>query len=244
MTPETIYEVLEQTWPAASARRLGPWLIRDGKGGGQRVSAATLEGALEGADIAQAEAAMQALGQVPLFMIRQQDTALDAALAAEGYLRHDPVVVYAAPVDSLANPPPAAMSAFAIWPPLNIAAQLWAEAGLGPGRLAVMERALGPKTTILGRINDRASGIAFVACQGKTAMLHALEVVSSQRRQGSASHIMRAAAVWAQSQGAEVLCLAVTEANTAARALYARLGMQEVGRYHYRRKPLAEGLTP
>ena len=184
---------------------------------------------------------MQALGQTPLFMIRDQDNALDSVLATIGYLRHDPVVVFAAPVDILANPAPPSMSAFAIWPPLNIAAQIWAEAGIGPGRLAVMERASGPKTTILGRVNDRASGIAFVACHGKTAMLHALEVVAAQRRQGSASNIMRAAAVWAQGQGAEVLCLAVTEANAAACALYVSLGMQVVGHYHYRRKPPSKG---
>jgi ribosomal protein S18 acetylase RimI-like enzyme len=99
-----------------------------------------------------------------------------------------------------------------------------------------MDRAAGPKTSILGRVNDRASGIAFVACHGKTAMLHALEVSPTQRRQGSANNIMRMAAIWAQDHGADQICLAVTEANDAARALYASLGMQAVGTYHYRKK--------
>lgn len=236
MTPDTIYDVLEQTWPAASYARVGPWLIRAGAGGGQRVSAATVEAAFGDADISQAEAAMQALDQHPLFMLRHSDSRLDDMLAARGYLRHDPVVVYAASVADLGNPEPSPMSAFPTWPPLSIAVQLWNEAGLGAGRLAVMDRAKGPKTCILGRANDRASGVTFVACHGRTAMLHSLEVSPTQRRQGSAQNIVRMAAVWAGSQGADTLCLAVTEGNVAARALYTSLGMTIVGAYHYRKK--------
>jgi N-acetylglutamate synthase len=238
MTPAQIYDVLEHSWPAAELLRKGPWMIRKGLGGGQRVSAATAEAEVTDADIAMAEAAMQAIGQEPLFMIRHSDAELDRLLEMRGYLLHDPVVVYATPVAALAQPAP--MSAFATWPPLGIAAQIWADAGIGPGRLAVMDRAKGAKTTILGRVNDRASGVAFVACVGKIAMLHALEVCPNQRRQGAANNIMRMAASWAQDQGAETLCLAVTQANAGARALYASLGMEVVGQYHYRKKPTHE----
>jgi GNAT superfamily N-acetyltransferase len=236
MTPNVFYDLLEHTWPAASYQRHGPWLIREGKDGGQRVSATTAEAAVKDADIAQAEAAMQALGQSPLFMVRHSDAVLDGLLAARGYHRHDPVVIYAAPVAALATPTPSAMTAFPVWPPLNIVAQIWAEAGIGPGRLAVMERVVGPKTSILGRISDRASGVAFVACHGNAAMLHALEVCPNLRRQGSANNILRMAAIWAHNQGAEHLYLAVTAANDSARKLYASLGMEVVGKYHYRRK--------
>jgi len=236
VTPDAIYAVLEQTWPAASYARVGPWLIRAGAGGGQRVSAATPAAAYEESDIPQAEAAMAALDQAPLFMLRHSDGRLDDMLAARGYLRHDPVVVYAAPVAELASPEPSPMAAFPTWPPLSIAVQLWEEAGIGPGRLAVMNRVTGPKTCILGRANDRASGVAFVACYDGCAMVHALEVSPTQRRQGSAQNIMRMAAVWAGAQGADTLCLAVTEANIPARALYAALGMTVVGAYHYRKK--------
>lgn len=238
MTPAQIYKVLEDSWPAAGLQRVGPWMIRNGAGGGQRVSAATAEAVVTDADIAQAETAMQALGQAPLFMIRHDENDLDRLLTARGYVRHDPVVVYA--ISTAALPAPAPMSAFSNWPPLGIAAQIWADAGIGPERLAVMHRAKGAKTTILGRVNDRASGVAFVACVGDTAMLHALEVCPSQRRQGAAINILRMAAAWAQDQGAQTLCLAVTEANVAARALYASLGMAVVGNYHYLRKVPAQ----
>ena len=63
-------EVCEATWPPASQKALGAWTIRDGQGGGNRVSAATLEGAFSEADIDRAEAGMRGFGQAPLFMVR------------------------------------------------------------------------------------------------------------------------------------------------------------------------------
>lgn len=233
MTPAQLAQTMEATWPAARLHRVGPWLIREGAGGGQRVSAAGAAGGWTEADIPQAEAAMTALGQSRLWLIRDADTALDAALAARGYRVNDPVVAYAAPVAQLVgavNP----MAAFAHWPPLAIAREIWAEGGLGPARVAVMERVTGRKTAILGRTNDTPSGAAFVALAGDIAMLHALEVRPGLRRQGSAHNILREAANWAQDQGAAIFSLVVTEANAPARALYERAGMLPVGHYHYR----------
>jgi ribosomal protein S18 acetylase RimI-like enzyme len=234
MKADTLFAVMEATWPAASVAQVGPWLIRDGKGGGKRVSAATALPGWRVQDLALAEAAMRALGQEPLFLLRDEPD-LDAALQAQGYRVVDPVVAYAAPVAAMAQAPER-MTTFPHWPPMAIAEQLWAEGGIGAARLAVMQRVLGPKTAILGRAGDRAAGAAFVAVQGGVAMLHGLEVTPALRRQGSAHNILRAAAVWAQNQGAETLTLVVTEANDAARRLYASLGMGVVGQYHYRQK--------
>ena len=66
-------------------------------------------------------------------------------------------------------------------------------------------------------------------------MLHALEVAPIARRKGLATVMMRAAADWARTEGAEWLSVLVVAANEPANALYAALGMQEVSRYHYRR---------
>lgn len=234
MNEARLFRLLEATWPPAAAERVGPWVIRAGQGGGKRVSAANAEGTWKDEDIPAAERAMAALGQPALFMIRPQDVLLDQALQARGYRIVDPVVAHAAPVADLAEPAPSPMAAFAHWPPLAICAELWAEAGIGPGRLAVMDRARGPKAAILARTGDKPVGTAFVACDHDCAMLHALEVRQTARRQGSAHNIMRAAARWAQNHGAETLAVVVTVANTPARALYASLGMAPVGQYHYR----------
>lgn len=233
-----IAALTEATWPPVARQRLGAWTIRDGQGGGQRVSAATRAGDADLAvdEIPAAEAAMAALGQAPLFQVWPDQPRLDAALAARGYRRHDPVIAYAAPVANLADADLPPLAAFPHWPPLGIATALWDEAGIGPARRAVMARVTGPKTVILGRTGDRAAGVAFVAVAGDAAMLHALEVSPALRRQGTAHNILRAAAKWAQQNGAETLALLVTEANAAARHLYALAKMQPVGQYHYRVK--------
>lgn len=232
MTPDRLFAVMEATWPPARRWAAGPFTLRDGEGGGKRVSAASLEGDWTLPDLETAEAEMAQ----PLFLIRPQDQALDAELERRRYRIIDPVLIYVAPVAELAQVAPKGMTTFAHWPPMQITRDLWAEGGIGPARVAVMNRVTGAKTAILGRANDRASGVAFVACDGDTAMLHALEVSPAFRRQGSAHNILRAAAGWAQQQGAAALSLVVTTANQPARALYASLGLQVVGQYHYRQK--------
>ncbi|MCC6519302.1 MAG: GNAT family N-acetyltransferase [Tabrizicola sp.] len=231
MTPDLLAEVMEATWPALSRHQLGPFTLRDGAGGGKRVSAASCDGPFTEADLAAVEAAMAQ----PLMLIREGDTALDAALDARGWRIIDPVVAYAAPVTALIAELPG-LTAFPHWPPLEIARSLWAEGGIGPARIAVMDRVTGAKAALLGRTGDRPAGVAFVACHGAEAMLHGLEVTDSQRRQGLGRNLLHAAANWAADQGASRLSLVVTRQNTAARALYARLGMQGVGQYHYRLK--------
>lgn len=231
MTPDVLAEVMEATWPPVSSRSIGPFTLRDGAGGGKRVSAASCERDFTDADLDAAEAAMTE----PLFLIREADTALDAALDYRGWRVVDPVVAYAAPVAKLTAELPR-LTAFAHWPPLEIARSIWAEGGIGPARIAVMDRVTGPKAALLGRIDDRSAGVAFVACHGAEAMVHALEVRDSHRRQGLGRNLLHAAANWAADQGATRLSLVVTRQNTAARALYARLGMGVVGQYHYRMK--------
>lgn len=227
MTPGDLARVMEATWPPARVWRQGPFLCRNGAGGGKRVSAASCAGDWTEADL-------EALDQ-GLVLIRPEDAPLDAALEARGWRIVDPVVAYAAPVAALtADLPP--LSSFAHWPPLEITRAVWAEGGIGPARVAVMERVEGPHTAILARHEDRPAGAAFVALHGDEAMVHAVEVRTAVRRQGVGETILRAAANWAAAEGATRLSLVVTERNTAARALYARLGMQVVGQYHYRMK--------
>ena len=231
---DTLFALTRKTWPAASTRNIGGWSIREGRGGGSRVSAATWDG--EGTpDIAQAEAAMAEIGQEPIFMIQPQDGALDRMLDTQGYEIRDPTQGYSVPVDTIAETPPPVTS-FAVWPPLAIQEEIWAEGGIGPERLAVMDRVTCAKTALFGRISEKPAGAAFVACDGKAAMLHALEVAPAFRRRGLARIMMRHAAKWAQDAGAEELFLLVTRQNAAAVALYTSMNFKPVGHYHYRRK--------
>ncbi|PHP27437.1 GNAT family N-acetyltransferase [Limimaricola cinnabarinus] len=227
MSPEAGFAALAATWPAAATRDLGPVRLRNGASGGARVSAATLEGPFGQGDIAAAEEAMRGEGRAPLFMVRAGEAALDAALDARGYAIKDPTSILAARVDALDT-----ICARANWPPSAAQRALWAEGGIGAARIAVMERAEGPKTVL-----HHPGGCAFVACHGEIAMLHALEVSPAARRRGAGRAVMAMAAGWAHAQGCAWLALAVTRANAPARALYARLGYEEIGAYHYREAP-------
>jgi GNAT superfamily N-acetyltransferase len=231
-----LYDVTEATWPSARRWDAGPWTLRDGAGGGKRVSAATARGPVVAGDVAEAATAMRDIGQRPLFMIREGEDELDALLDAQGYALIDEVVLYNAPISLLTDLPIPPVTCFHIWEPLAIMAEIWASGGVGPARLEVMGRAQ-TKTGILARWNEKPAGVAFAAVDGDVAMVHAVEVLEHQRKQGVAEWIMRAAAIWAAKQGAnEISVLCVTE-NKPANALYTKLGFTPVGTYHYRQAP-------
>ncbi|MGA1209735.1 MAG: GNAT family N-acetyltransferase [Gemmobacter sp.] len=228
--------VLEATWPAARRIDAGPFVLREGRDAGSRVSSATAQGPATAADVAEAAEAMRALGQEALFRIGPGDGALDELLAGAGFERRDPTLILAAPIGAIAGEAPP-VTAFAHWPPLAVLGDIWTAEGIGAARQAVMARVAGPHAAILGRTGDRPAGGAFVGVAGEGAMVHAVAVRAPFRRQGLARALMLSAARWAEAQGARWLAVAVTEANAPARALYAGLGMAEAARYHYRAAP-------
>ncbi len=147
-------------------------------------------------------------GQAPLFMLREGEDDLDAELADRGYALVDPVNMYVCLTARLTDIPLPRVTAFVIWEPLAIMEEIWAQGGIGPGRLAVMARAR-HKTAIFGRCNERPGGVAFAAVHDGACMVHAVEVLPQQRRNGLAAWMMRKAAFWAAEQGAAnmaVLC--------------------------------------
>jgi GNAT superfamily N-acetyltransferase len=229
-----LWTAIDATWAAPRTHDVGPFVIREGQGGGQRVSAATTTGPVTQAQILAAADAMRALGQTPLFMVRGTQSDLDAELDRLGYQINDPVVVLDGPVETAAAVSPPPVSAFPIWPPLQIMREIWAAGGIGPERIAVMQASCDPKTAILGRAQDRAVGCAFVAVHDKIAMVHAVELLAPYRRIGAARNMMRAAALWARDHGADRFATLTTRANVASQALFASLGLWPVEHYHYR----------
>ncbi|MEL7026855.1 MAG: GNAT family N-acetyltransferase, partial [Pseudomonadota bacterium] len=92
-----VMRTLYETWPPERSFREAGCLIRQGGGGGKRVSAATALDAIADLDIAKAEKAMAALGQDPLFVLTPDAKRFDAALADRGYKIADPTVLMAMP---------------------------------------------------------------------------------------------------------------------------------------------------
>jgi GNAT superfamily N-acetyltransferase len=232
------FAALAATWLPAETMSLPPFTLRRGGGGGNRVSAATLDGTVDDLEraVEAAERAMRAWGQTPLFLVRPGDDALDDLIARRGYLVRDPVRLLRADPATLA---PACPHPEVVLGPALLAAmaELWVAGGIGPTRLAIMERVPEPKVYLIGRSQDRPAGCGFAARHEDIVMLHALEVAPFARHRGVGSAITRAAAGWTHEIGASDFALAVTESNAPGRALYASLGMAEVARYHYRIAP-------
>lgn len=237
MTPAALTALVDATWPAKSIRDIGGWTVREGAGGGSRVSAATANPDTDLQTFPIAEPAMLDMGQPPLFMVRHGEDLLDTLLENSGYLIRDKVFAYTAPVETLAAQRPPPVTCFEVWPPLATQIEIWAAGGVDDPRIAIMHRAAGPKTTVLGRLNDTPAGTAFAAIHNGIAMIHAVETAQAFRRQGVGRRMMQALGFWAKDNGADTIALLVTQANSAANPLYASLGLKIVGGYHYRIKP-------
>lgn len=226
-----LLQALDATWAAAEFAEVAGWTVRRGDGGGNRVSAASGSGKIEDAVNAMAQ-----WGQIPLFQLLPDQQDLDADLVAQGYRMHAPVVFYAAKASDMVGEQSHMAAAYRCHCRPAIMEEIWAQGGIGPARLAIMDRVKQPKQLLLSRAGDRPAGTAFVAIDQDVAMIHAVEVLPQYRRMGSAVLLMEVAARFAVERGAEWLTLAVTQENAPARTLYERLGMVETGRYHYRIK--------
>lgn len=237
MALASLAPVIAATWPPLNTAIVGAFTVPHGGGGGNRVSAVRLTDPEAGdateADIDAALSAQAKHGQSPLFMVLDQQGALDAKLQARGLLIRDTTIGMIAPTANLAEPPPP-VTCFTTWPPLAIQEEIWTAGGIGKARWDIMARATGPKISLFGRINDKPAATAYLAVHDGVAMLHALEVAESHRRKGLAATMMKTAAFWAVSQRAGHISVLVTQANAPARALYSSLGFQAVGQYHYR----------
>lgn len=224
---------LRATWPPAAEEAAEGWMLRDGAGGGSRVSAAVSAG---GRDPAALAALARARGRTPLAQTPDGDPALDAAFAEAGWEAFDPTALYAAPAVSLAMLP---LPEGVVWVEgqgrVVLLEEIWETDGVDAARRAVMARAPGPSATIMTRTDHAVAGVGFAALDGEVAMLHAAVVRPEQRRQGAGRALVAGAADWAVRNGADVLALAVTEANAPARTLYEACGMRRVGGYRYRR---------
>jgi GNAT superfamily N-acetyltransferase len=235
MDRDVLTEVTEVTWPAKTRVVEGPWTFRFSPGGGKRVSAASTAQVVTVDDVEMAERRMRDAGQQPLFSVTA-DQKIDPILAENGYMMVDKTVFYHCDIDQLTAHDVPPVTAFPIWPPLQLTRDIWSAGGIGADRVAVMERARCDKTAILGRVNDRAGGAVYVGLHAGCVMIHALEVLRDQRRHGLARSLVFAAANWGAARGARQLALLVTAENKAANGLYRSLGMSVQDGYHYRVK--------
>lgn len=233
-TPSQIdlFNAVDATWAPYAFHTHENWLVREGAGGGQRVSATTLLSEIHDYQISIAVEKMASLGQTPLFMIRNTDEKLDAELHGLNYDIVDPVVILIAETQKLLRNPTNQMQAVqTLGAPNANVKSIWADGGINQGRLNVMARVEAPKTII----NAGQMGVAFAAAFNSIAMVHAVEVASAHRRKGVANALMYKAFQWAEEQNCKWVSVLTVRENIPARTLYENLGMVESAAYHYRR---------
>lgn len=230
-----LFDVIEATWPPFATENCDGVTLRDGQGGGKRVSAAT---APDNTSEAILDLVIERMGvsMDPLFQIEDGQKRLDRLLADRGFDVIDPVSIYLANIQRVAEDGPPPVSAFSTWPPLAMQTEVWEAAGVNASRRAVMARVQGPKRALLARTGNAPSGAAFVAIHEDTAMVHALEISAEFRRNSAGRNLMRCAAQWAASEGATQIATLTLKDNVPANALFTSLGMRPVGQYHYRLK--------
>jgi GNAT superfamily N-acetyltransferase len=229
MTPD-LAAAAEATWPPRAVRHVGAFTLRDGGGGGQRVSAAT---AGDGWTPAALDALLADDGPA-LFRVAAGQQTLDRALQDRGFVARDATLAYV-----MAHGRPDPGDPDCAWPPAPDVAALWALGGIGAERLAVMDRVTGPRAALVCRDRGRPVAVGFAAVHGDWVILHALFAAPAARRRGHGRAILNAAGAFGAAQGATRTGLLVTAANAGARALYARAGMAEAGGYHYRQRAAA-----
>jgi len=234
-------------WPALQTVVDEGWLLRFARGHTRRANSVNVLWPGDGADlaarIARAEALYRAQRLQPVFRVTPlAEPGLDAALAARGYAAFDPSLVLAGDIEGLADsargPLPApAPGPFAGWlDAFGTAAQA---APPAVAALGDMLRVLVPPAGFV-RVPARDGGDgAYAMGVAEAGDLGVFEVltVPEARRQGLAAKALAALAAWAMPLGARRAYLQVTAENAPARALYARLGLREIYRYHYRRAP-------
>ena len=232
MDEEDFVALIDATWPPQKTALFGPITCRFGGGGGQRVSSATALRPANDNELRQSIDWMIDANQSPLFRT-QPGSPFDAQLDALGFTAWDRTNFLVAPARELALLELPPIHAFEVWPPLAIQSDIWTSGGVDAARQVVMTRVKAPKTALLGRVGDSPVGAAFAAIREKFAMVHAVTVKPSARRQKAAHHMMVLAARWALGLGAENLAVLCVADNNSANAFFSSLGFEPVGQYHY-----------
>ncbi len=223
-------------WPALSIAFDGLWVARLAAGYSKRANSVVCLGADGDADrITRMEALYARHGQPALFRINPLAPGwLDDALARRGYTVLDPTLTLTARAGGSVDPG---------WRTETAASAAWcaayaAASGIAarhcPTMRAMFARLVPEAVFGTLHVEGTPAGWAMVVRDGPLAAIFDVIVRPDLRGRGIGRRLM--AAVLAETTG-RTAWLQVTEANTAARALYASLGFAEAYRSHYRVAP-------
>jgi len=230
----------DRAWPPAEVMTHDGWeLHAAGPGIGRRVNsvAPLADGALPlEVKVGAAEAFYRARHLAPTFKLTAaaRPEGLEGFLAARGYRVDAPVLILTRPLD----PSAAASSGLPSSPSdawLTANAAVPSHYGAAPEAfLALLGRIHQPMAFSAVGDGGETAAIGMAVADGAWVGLFEIGTVPARRRRGLATAVIARLLDWGHGQGARSAYLQVMEANSPARALYARLGFTEAYRYWYR----------
>lgn len=229
-------------WPARQTVLFNGWLFRIACGFTKRANSvnalepgACFEGVRAAAEALYTRHGLPAVFRLSPLAPRQAD----AELADAGYAAFDPTHVARsslaaaeqhASVHIASTPTPAWLEGFA--------------AANGVGALqrethdAIVRSIAWPSAFAILQAHAEPIGFGLAVLERGALGLYDIVIEPSKRRRGHGATLTRALLHWGREQGATAAYLQVREQNEAARRLYARLGFEDVYRYHYRVPPI------
>ncbi|WP_344631546.1 GNAT family N-acetyltransferase [Streptomyces glaucosporus] len=241
-------ETAARGWPAVETARLGGWLLRASGGfTGRANSVLPLDGPGTDLDSALAETVRWygERGLPALVQVATGGAGADEVLAAElerrGWTAERFAVVRTAALAPLADREPDPRVRLSRRPDEAWLGAYRRGSSAGSAGDALKVLAGGPSVwfaTVPGKDRGGApAAIGRCVVDGRWAGFAAVEVSPGRRREGLATAVMAELARAALAEGASAAYLQVEPENTAALALYDRLGFADHHGYHYRRAP-------
>ena len=232
-------------WPAPTQARLGSWILRAAENWTGRANSALavgdpdrpIEAAIDAAVDWYAQHGQRALINAPMPLAAPVNVALDE----RGWTARPLTLVQTAPLltglPERRDLPPVEL---ADTPSDGWYAMVAEHKGTLPA--AAKKVLTGVPETVFAQVHDRAGGLLAVARgtvtgPGRWHGISLLQTSPEARRQGLAQHVLRALAQWAQQGGSTRAYLQVEERNTAAVALYQRVGFTTHHTYLTRVEP-------
>jgi GNAT superfamily N-acetyltransferase len=235
-------------WPAPTQARLGGWVLRAAQNWTGRANSAlavgdpdrTLEAAIDAVTRWYADHGQQALINAPMPLAAPVNSALDA----RGWTARPLTLVQTATLTRVLDALPARVDL-----PRVVLADAPTDEWFGmvaehKGTLpdAAVRVLTGVPGTVFAHVHDDGGGLLAVARGTVTGPdrwhgISLLQTSPAARRRGLAGHVVRALAQWAVQHGATRAYLQVEERNTAALALYGRIGFRTHHTYLTREEP-------
>jgi GNAT superfamily N-acetyltransferase len=232
-------------WPAPVQARLGSWILRAADNWTGRANSALavgdpdrpLEAAIDAVVDWYAQRGQPALINAPMPLAAPVNLALDE----RGWTARPLTLVQTAPL-------PTGLPERRDLPPVELAdapsddwyTMVAEHKGTLPA--AAMRVLTGVPETVFAHVHDEAGGLVAVARgtvtgPGRWHGISLLQTTPDARRRGLAQHVLREMAHWARQHGSSRAYLQVEERNTAAVALYQRVGFNTHHTYLTRVEP-------